>query len=193
MLPQPRQMALSSSTKARFEHRPLRTTKDPSSAGVFLCAHRGRCHRGPQSFECSPETRHALFSDPVAPLALDVRDQSSGRGDLISATIRDHHKGRTPIGRVGLASHVAAPLKGIHEVAHRLIGHLGPLRKDANPCPSAFDVLENGGVRGTQVVEPLGGKSFEELVEEAVPDPPQEHPDVLLAFTGLDRATVLDA
>jgi hypothetical protein len=119
------------------------------------------CHGLGHCLKALPKTRHALFSDPIGPLAFDIRDQLSSRGDLVSPTICDHHEGRTPVGRVGLASNVAARLQGIHEITHRLVGHLSPLRKDADPCSSSFDVLEDGGVRGTQIVKTLGGKPFE--------------------------------
>jgi hypothetical protein len=76
------------------------------------------CHGLGQCLKGLPKTRHALSSDPVAPLALDLRDHSSSRGDLVSAAIRDYHEGRTPVGRVGLALNVAAHLQGIHEITH---------------------------------------------------------------------------
>ena len=85
-------------------------------------------------------------------MACSTCASSSGTTAWATATtsrprsVRQHELG-APIRRIGLADHVSMHLEVGDQLAHRLLGHLGPFGKLADRSAAVVEVLEDIAVR----------------------------------------------
>jgi hypothetical protein len=124
------------------------------------------------------ELLHALLAQSPSPLPLDPRDDLECLADLGPAPLGQEDQARAPIARIGSTLDVTVRFEVVDQVAHRLLGDLGPLGELGEARALRLDVLEDGGVGGADVVEAGLGQALGDSPHDLLEWAPEQDADV---------------
>ena len=108
------------------------------------------------SSERAPRGLDPLRPQPLGELGLDRGAMAAAGRDRGLAARGQRDAARAPVGGIGLAPHVAAPLEVGDRLRRRLLADAEPLRERADRPRAGHEVLEDDAVGQAQVVEPVG-------------------------------------